>query len=354
MKIKSLIKRIFGKKGESPPPNELLKLMDTAFGKNQPPFYSVSPEDWYKAYPYRFKIVVGTKTTYYYSLPIPPEALSYQMIAASQLIPTLGGVVEETSATVFWQISLSGTMGTGISRQLYAKNINKQTGTMRPDELDRLAIGERNFRTVLKGGVLANNFNKIVNAADAVQGAIEDLGGAVGLLEGLASTAQRYNTSAVRNSIPDDGYLSDFGVDLSKFGTPEPNGTNGYVETHLFHNFLNAYSHLKEKDPENTKLFFESQKDNMEWQVVVKSFIFQKNANQPYLYKYNISLQGFDLQEVGDKIRAAVDRFGPDGDLGDVSSFTLSGAAERAHALKKKMESISRNPSSLWSKPPVI
>jgi hypothetical protein len=109
---------------------------------------------------------------------------------------------------------------------------------------------------------------------------------------------------------------------------------------------------LKENDPDNVNLYFESQKDNMQWQVIVKNFGFQKNAAQPYLYKYNIVLQGFDLSEVGGGARTPVDRFGPDGDLGGVSSFTLSGASERAQSLTRK---ISTNPLGLIaSKPPII
>jgi len=318
---------------------EVIESMGIAEGRG--PFYTVSSEDWYKTYPYRFKIVNKDKVIYY-SLPIPPEALSYQMVSASQLIPTLGGVVEETSPTVFWQIALSGTTGIGISRK-YAKDLTTDT-------LDAPAAGENNFRRILKGGLLSNTFNKAANAFEAVSGV-----GVMGLLEGLASTAQRYNSSAVRNNVPEDGTASKLanivGVDLSRF-TNKPNATNGYVEIHLLHTFLNAYGHLKDNNPEDVKLYFESQKDNMQWQVIIKNFAFQKNANQPYLYKYNIVLQGFDLSEVGKDNRKAVDRFGPNGDLGGVSSFTLSGASERAQSLTRK---ISTNPLGLIaSKPPII
>lgn len=310
-------------------------------------FYKVSAKDWYQTYPYRFKIQHGDNVTYY-SLPIPPEALAYQMISASQLIPTLGGVVEETSATVFWQITLSGTTGIAISRK-YSED---------KDELDLPASQEQNFRRVLKGGILANTFNKAANAYNAVAGVVGagySANGMLGLLEGLASTAQRFNTSAVKTQLASSGAgqkVADMlNIDLSSFREGDA-ATNGYVEIHLLHNFLNAYSHIKEKNPENTKLFFESHKDNMQWQVIVKAFNFQKNAAQPYLYRYSIALQGFDLKEVGAEGRVAVDRFGPDGDLGGVNSFTLSGAMERAQSLTRK---ITTNPLGLIaSKPPII
>lgn len=336
---------------------EIIESMGIQEGRG--PFYTVSAEDWYKTYPYRFKIVVTENNkdkVIYYSLPIPPEALSYQMVSASQLIPTLGGVVEETSPTVFWQIALSGTTGIGISRK-YAKDAKD----LSPDTLDAPAAGENSFRRVLKGGLLANTFNKAANAFEAVSGAHnQGAAGYVGLLEGLASTAQRYNSSAVRSNVPEDGVASKLanivGVDLSRFSN-KPNATNGYVEIHLLHTFLNAYGHLKDNNPEGVKLYFESQKDNMQWQVIIKNFAFQKNANQPYLYKYNIVLQGFDLSEVGKDNRKAVDRFGPNGDLGGVSSFTLSGALQRAKALQRKLEgaqSVGDHLGLISSKPPII
>jgi hypothetical protein len=346
---KRAVDSMLGIKPPTPKPdggaNSVAQLLKEAYSKKSP-FYSVTAEDWYKTFPYRFKIVVKGKPTYY-SLPIPPEALSYQMVSASQLIPTLGGVVEETSPTVFWQIALSGTTGIGISRPYSDET----------DTLDKPASGENSFRTVLKGGLLANTFNKVLNATDAVKGAWgQGAEGAFGLLEGLASTAQRYNTSAVKNYIPEESpgskLASAVGLDFSRFGSQKPNATNGYVEIHLLHNFLNSYSHLKENDPDNVSLYFESQKDNMQWQVIVKNFGFQKNAAQPYLYKYNIVLQGFDLSQVGGGARTPVDRFGTDGDLGGVSSFTLSGASERAQSLTRK---ISTNPLGLIaSKPPII
>lgn len=334
-------------------PNNVFGVFEEAT-KNIPwtsgngPFYSVSAEDWYKTYPYRFVIQIDGQSTFY-SLPIPPEALSYQMVTASQLIPTLGGVVEETSATVFWQINLSGTTGIAISRKY----------TNDSDTLDAPASKESSFRRVLKGGILANTFNKAANVYDAVTGAIDQGAmGAVGLLEGLASTAQRYNSSAVPTKVPEESTTSRvanaLGVDISRFTGDSEKGTNGYVEIHLLHNFLNAYSYLKEENPNSVNLYFESQKDNMQWQVIVKGFSFQKNAAQPYLYRYNISLQGFDLKEVGNNNRKAVDRFGPNGDLGGVNSFTLTGALERANALGRKLSSVSGVTSLIASKPPII
>jgi hypothetical protein len=325
-------------------------IQNNQVAKEEGPFYSVSAENWYKTFPYRFRMEIDGMPTFY-SLPIPPEALSYQMVNASQLIPTMGGVVEETSATTFWQITLSGTTGIAIARK-YSEDPNVG------DMLDVPASKESSFRRVLKGGVLANTFNKAANVYEAVTGAYEDGPmAAVGLLEGLASTAQRYNSSAVPTKIPEESATSRvanaLGVDLSRFTGKGELSTNGFVEIHLLHNFLNAYSHIKEVRPDTVKLFFESHKDNMQWQVIVRGFSFQKNAAQPYLYKYNIALQGFDLKEVGAGIAAATDRFGADGDLGSVNSFTLTGALERANSLTRKL--FSKDAIGLIaSKPPII
>ena len=339
--------------------------------------YRVSADDWYKTFPYRFVIKWNnngkTQRILYYSLPIPPESLSYQMVSASQLTPTLGGVVEETSQNLFWQISLAGTTGIAISRAYQNPKDNPEfsydyannpyaaeplfSSQKTIEGLDEPASQEANFRKILKGGIFANTLNKLSNIKDAVSGAIDDpQSGMYGLLEGLASTNQRFNKSAVptsitesRTEITDIGGISAFQDVASKANA----STNGYVEIHILHNFLNAYSKLKEIYPEDVSLYFESQKDNMQWQVIVKGFGFQKSAAQPYLYKYNISLQGFDLKETGEfGKRKVVDRFGPNGDLGNVSSFTLSGALERSQSLARKIQT---NPLGLIaSKPPII
>ena len=326
-------------------------IKNNQVAKEEGPFYSVSAENWYKTFPYRFRIEIDGFPTFY-SLPIPPESLSYQMVNASQFTPTMGGVIEETSATTFWQITLSGTTGIAIARK-YSED--PDTG----DALNLPASKESSFRRVLKGGVLANTFNKAANAYEAISGAYgEGPAGAVGLLEGLASTAQRYNSSAVPTKIPEESTTSRvadaLGMDLSRFTGKGESSTNGYVEIHLLHNFLNAYSHIKETRPETVRLFFESHKDNMQWQVIVRTFSFQKNAAQPYLYRYNIALQGFDLKEVGAGLVAAEDRFGANGDLGGVNSFTLTGALERANSLGRKLSSASGVTSLIASKPPII
>lgn len=331
--------------------------------------YSVSPKDWYKTYPYRFVVEISNSTSAavqkcYYSLPIPPESLNYQMIIASQLTPTLGGVVEETSENVFWQIGLSGTTGISIGRQYGPPGQTDKSGKSKntKDKLDMPAMSEENFRTILKGGIFANTANKIANlAADVVDIVDDPVAGAFGALEALATTSQRFRRSGVVTSVTDDS--NPFLKAAAKAANIDPkllgevDATNGYVEIHLLHNFLITYSKLKEKYPKDYNLFFESHKDNMRWQVAVKNFMFQKNANQPYLYKYNIALQGFNLEASGTSAtrKALVaDRFGPKGDLGGINSITITGAITKAYQIARKLRKIQKNGESLISKPPVI
>jgi len=351
--------------------NELFKKADNNI-------YSVSSKDWYKSFPYRFVVVIETKKTdeitqeekvektekCYYSLPIPPESLSYQMIPASQLTPTLGGVVEETSANVFWQIALSGTTGISIGRQYY--NVNDSFALYK-DGLNKPAIKEENFRAVLKGGIFANNFNNIKNLYDAGVDVFDSdtrTDAAFGLLEELATTSQRFKRSGVIVDTIDTDLPGAFlrkasrmlGIDPRTVGAVD--ATNGYVEIHLFHNFLNVYSKIKEENPDTTKLYFESQKDNMQWQVAIKNFAFQKNANQPYLYKYNIVLQGFNLLPAGtdeQRKKLVTSRFGDEGDLASINSITITGAITKANQLASKIRKIGKTGGeSLISKPPVI
>lgn len=333
--------------------------------------YTVSPKDWYKTFPYRFVVEKKSEDDpnkiekYYYSLPIPPESLSYQMISASQLTPTLGGVVEETSENVFWQISLSGTTGISIGRQYGRPGINEKSGLPKntKDKLDMPALKEENFRTVLKGGIIANTANTVSNlASDAVDILDDPIAGAFAAFEALATTAQRFRRSGVITTVADDNPFLNAAAKAANIDPKligEVDATNGYVEIHLLHNFLIVYSKLKEKSPEEYNLFFESHKDNMKWQIAVRSFVFQKNANQPHLYKYNIGLQGFNLTPSADsdtRKKLAVDRFGPGGDLGGISSVTIMGALTKALAIGRKFQKMAKsgNWDSLISKPPVV
>ena len=85
--------------------------------------WDIDGEDWYKVYSYQFVITdskafgsFGNKDEIIYTLPIPPQSMSVRMIPASQATATIGGVVEETNANVFWSLNMSGTTGIAVSR----------------------------------------------------------------------------------------------------------------------------------------------------------------------------------------------------------------------------------------------
>ena len=89
-------------------------------------WWEIYPDRWYQVFPYQFVIMQRTgldtdnpdiQELATYTLPIPPQAVNVRMVSASQVTPTMGGVVEETSANVFWEITLSGTTGTAIGKK---------------------------------------------------------------------------------------------------------------------------------------------------------------------------------------------------------------------------------------------
>jgi hypothetical protein len=103
-------------------------------------WWEIYPERWHQVFPYQFMIMQKAADTqdsankYYgvsgatgkaitetalaiYTLPIPPQSVNVRMVSASQVTPTIGGVVEETSANTFWDITLSGTTGIAVGKK---------------------------------------------------------------------------------------------------------------------------------------------------------------------------------------------------------------------------------------------
>lgn len=301
----------------------------------------ISPQDWYKTYPYQLMIIdkkasSGVTRNYIYSLPIPPDALNYRMISASNVSATMGGVVEETSETVFWNISLTGTTAIAVSREDTDKSPNGAEGFRQT--YDAGGILGRLVSSVLGGlSSLAGRADSIVNAGKSLFGNSTGPEKASAFSNGVAGALEN-QPSFTRSGVNGDAKRS-----------------NGYTEIHKLHMFLNLYAKLKDTSPDRFELKFVSQKDNMAWQVIVKDFSFQKSANQPMLYRYSIQLQGFNMVNASSFVqRTAIDRFGKDGDLATANSLTATGAITKASGLVKGMKQFTSNPGSALKLPGVF
>ena len=252
----------------------------------------------------------GDETTpvkwFHFTLPIPPQQLVSKPIIPSKVTATLGGVVEETSQVKFWINSMSGTTGTSMSR--LAEDVYKR---------EKMASKYRDVieTTGLLAGAAAGlnqAFNKIGDVVNTAAGAAQafasgDFAGGVGGV-----------TGAINNALTPPIPYSKSGVD---------NRTNGFVEAQELQKFFFMYSALKARYPKNFALLFTNFKTDQSWRCIVKDFQLQQSAENPYLFKYNINLQCWDIRRSRDMFAGTdaaepFDRFGAGGDLAPVNTLS--------------------------------
>jgi hypothetical protein len=318
---------------------------------------SAQPEgqDWYKVFPYQLVIVkyrdipppgLGTAqaydlgngdmqtvtdqkaidTNYVFTLPIPPEMLSVSTVSSSEATATLGGVVEETTETTFWNIQLSGTTGMAIG---YTKNSN--------------SIGMADsFRSALSTtGLLAGAKSSIAQAVGGL-GTIVDAG-----IDAFQDITDPDNGSVVGVAGAAFGGLANVlaAASLPKlpyFSSAVDGTSNGFTIIKDLKNVFEYYSAYKEESPQLYDLFFINQKDNEVYQVILSGGIqVQKNAKEPYLYRYSFTLKGWEKSSMDQSIfqltKTSIDRFKTD--LKTVNTFNTVSLSQtmnniQANALK--------------------
>lgn len=288
--------------------------------------------DWYKTFAYQFVIeetsdsplagpgLPSNVRRYLYTLPIPPQAFQLSPVSTSSVTPTLGGVVEETSPTVFWDISMSGTMGVSASRS----------------DITKPATVFRDVRT--SSGPLSRLISNIEGAAQSITDAAQavatfnqDTLNAVN--DQLQNTSQPFNRSAVSNVNPN----------------------NGYTETHLLHKFFLTYIRLKGLFPNRYKLYFRNTKDNQQWQVIFSSAPrFEKSAGSPYKYNYAISLRGWSMTSVSSQDRFVVDRFSSNGDLYRVRPLISPALITATRTALQGLNALAANPFATLVRSPLV
>jgi len=336
-------------------------------------WWEIYPEQWHQVFPYQFIIMEeggekpGGSTGLFgkvtkmagkeikssdnpqtplamYTLPIPPQALSMRMVSASQVTPTIGGVVEETSANTFWDISLTGTTGTAVGKdgtvesQLAPSSEGgfgeaKTRGLL--DTVKSWMSGNppktaSKFRDIIKTtgemsgifGALSSITSKIGSTVDQVgkmgsgAGIMGNIAGASGALQNALLPTPNYTASAVNRT------------------------KNGFAEIQQLHRFLLVYSRLKGAFPGKYFLKFRMLKTNQSWNCSVSDFQISQNAQQPHLYRYSIQLKCWQIGNAAseDALTAqAADRFGPKGDLAPVNIISLKQAS---NFLKKTLGNI--------------
>lgn len=220
---------------------------------------SGSTHNWYKQKPYAFKFTdtFGTTTTFY--LPISPSNISINTHFATNLIPTMYGTVEEHSEQRYYDITISGT--TGMVPRFYdtvANQTGASAGAKPSSEIGRASFSVNTFGL---GGFFKKTQALIQNTLNQALDLLGDPNGSTG-------------------------------VDLSK---------TGYVAFHNLYKFLLVYK--KDAAGEygsgaNTRapLKFVNYKDNNQYNVVIQNFQLSRDASQPMLYNYNITMRAYNLK----------------------------------------------------------
>lgn len=213
---------------------------------------NVGGERWNQLYPYQLIVVEKDGNSWKesinrqlkFTLPITPQAIDIDMPFAITTSATLGGVVEEHNGAPFRIINFQGTTG-----------VLPLKGT--PDSVPGFNIAE---------GIFAGT----VNAASTLK---SDL-----IRSGIINPDPA-------NVVPEsefDNIISDINV------------TSGYFQWHLLRRFFETYATLKKMDSGKTlRLAFAIWKDEAVYLVTPMMFKTQRDAANPYEYRYNLGLKAW-------------------------------------------------------------
>lgn len=241
--------------------------------------YITKKENWYQALPYGFafydieKQTQATPTTTIY-LPISPSNIQVETKFATNVITTLYGVIEEHSATRYYDITISGN--TGIAPR-YVKPISTSIASPFPADqsITQSSAGRSTFVTSIPAALPGNNVTP-----------------ALGAITGILGIGDATNPT---------------GVKLNQ---------TGYLAFHNLYKFFLKYKIDASQVPVNSgpaaaaaalapppirkvhPLSFLNYKDGVKYDAVPLSFTMTRSADQPMLYFYNIKMRCFNIRNI--------------------------------------------------------
>lgn len=212
--------------------------------------------NWYKQKPYAivFTDRKGNAETFY--LPISPSNLNITTHWATNVISTMYGTVEEHSEQRYYDIQISGT--TGMSPRYY-----------KPIGYQKLPSDGR--------------------AGYPVKGLVPGgLGGFFKRTQDLVTNALNQASDVFGDDRPSTG------IDLD---------STGYVAFHNLYKFLLTYKKDASGESSTRKrtshpLKFVNHKDNNEYDVAITGFQLTRDASNPMLYNYNLTMRAYNLRDV--------------------------------------------------------
>jgi hypothetical protein len=247
--------------------------------------YKTDPKLWWKQSPYTFLFKEestgpGLGGRYAFNLPISPSNISITTHFATNVITTMYGTVEEHSEQRYFDINISGTTGMSPMYSTYKKlsDINEPHTDM--------VNGKGG-----PGGEKSMNKRKrkSYSSASQISKGVDKLGffkRTANILETVASQAK------------------DLLEAPKPVGISTENANTGYMAFHNFYRFLLKYKkHVSSKRSKINAGFhpltFINWKDNNQYDVVISNFQLMRDANNPMLYNYTISMRAYNLATAG-------------------------------------------------------
>lgn len=216
--------------------------------------YTIQYGNWYKSIPYAMRVVstdpgADINEVAVFFFPVNPESINISTPFASVITPTLGGIVQEHSGPVFYNITISGTTGV-------LPGINYNDGNaLSPDEDGRpLAAQEGLISPNALGGFGANTINAINSIVSTITGVSSPV------------------------------------VDGSR------NKKSGYTAFHVLYKFLWWY-HFAKSQGGQQQLKFVNYKDNNQYDIAIQNFALTRDKTSPHLYRYSIQIKAWNLEE---------------------------------------------------------
>jgi len=236
--------------------NRITTKMEEIYTTNPDAGGSSSVENWYKQKPYAFVLSRRTGEVDTFYLPISPSNLNITTHFATNVISTMYGTVEEHSEQRYYDITIAGT--TGMMPRYY-----RPIGYQKIPSGGRAGYAVKDSLSNAAGGFFKRTLsvvNKALNSVSALLG------------EPAPST----------------------GVSLD---------ATGYVAFHNFYKFLLTYK--KDASGESSTRIrgghpfkFINYKDNNEYDVAIQGFTLTRDASNPMLYNYNLTMRAYNLRKV--------------------------------------------------------
>jgi hypothetical protein len=194
-------------------------------------------------------------------LPISPQELTVNELFATNLVATIGGVVEEHAPNRFLSINISGT--TGHAPKNFTKHTGKELRTLNSPGR-KPAYRNSLFDPDMAGGFGGSQVDKVKKVADQAK----DL---------LNMFSKRKRKSGIHAN------------------------NTGYWAFKTLYSLLRSSKRASLKVNEAPCLYFVNYKDNFSYACVISTFTLTRSSANPMAYDYNIVLRAYDAQNA-DKV----------------------------------------------------